>query len=488
MKSLCVVVLGAVVALAPAPAAGAERPPLLIPPVDGSVGERFVAPSTSYGSGHRGIDYVVAEGVAVRAAAEGTVTFAGRVAGAFAVTIAHDGDLETTYSRLAEVYVSAGDFVDQGRWVGTVYESHAGADGGLHFGVKLHGAYVDPALFLGPLDVGAAIHLVPVVGVDYSDMPEPFDDLWPLSGNHREPCRDPAPLKAEVRPPSDNVAVAIAGITSSTAGDHDPVLYGPAGPAALGYPPGSIYRFSYRGANGPAFHEDYEARDTYGDLGAAAAKLRDLLARIHARHLGAGVDLIAHSQGGLIARAYLAGVAESWDPSLPHVENLVTLATPHRGAPLAGEVDDLEDHTATGGWLITGLSRLADAGAPIPDPRSVAVQQMAPGSSFLGWLAREDVTFGTRVLALSIPNDWLVPPDRARYEGKVNRVVAPAGISGHNSIVYSTAAREFAYAWLRGAPVPCEGTWDLWGPRMGAVVEWGEGALDWVVGRAEWPF
>jgi hypothetical protein len=485
VKSLGVIVLGVVVAVAPASAVVAQSPPLLIPPVDGAVGERFVAPASPYGPGHRGIDYVAAEGVAVRAAADGTVIFAGLVAGAFAVTIAHEGDLATTYSRLGEVYVSAGEYVDQGRWLGTVRASHPDATGGLHFGVKLGGVYVDPASFLGPLDVGAAIHLVPVVGEDYADMPEPFDDLRPGAGTHREPCRDPATVGADVPSPNDNIAVAIAGITSNTSGDGDPPLYRSVGPAALGYPPESIYRFSYRGVSGPRFHEDYEAADTYGDLRGAAAKLRELLARIHARHLHAAVDLIAHSQGGLIARAYLAGVAESWDPSLPHVANLVTFATPHRGAPLAGEVDDLEENTATGDLLLAGLSGLAGAGAPIPDPRSAAVQQMAPGSSLLGWLADEDVTFGTRVLALSIPNDWLVPPDRARFDGKVNRVVPPSGLSGHNAVVGSAAARDMAYAWLRGAGIPCAGTWDLWGPRMGRLVEWGEGALDRAVWGAE---
>jgi hypothetical protein len=476
---LCSALAAVVVGATPA---DAEATPWLIPPVNGPIGERFLAPSEPYGSGHRGVDYLAAAGTQVRAAAAGMVTFAGPVAGAFAVTIAHDGGLETTYSRLDDVYVTEGEGVGQGRWLGLTGHAHTGGEEGLHFGVKLEGAYVDPAAYMGPFNSAPAIHLAPIVGWPFSG---PFAGVFRSAGSHHEWCREARPVRARPPPPNDNVAVAIAGISSSTDGDDDPPLYGDDGLSGLGYPPESVYRFSYEGTAGPRFHEDYEAGATYGDIRAAAGRLRALLERIHDRHPGRGVDLIAHSQGGLVARAYLEGAAESWDPDLPQVEHLVTLATPHRGAPLAGEIDDLDDRTETGRLLLGGLAAWAGRGGPLPDPYAPAVQQMAPGSSFLSWLATEDVTYGTRVLALSTPNDWLVPPDRARYEGKANRVVGPVGLSGHKGIVSSEAAWEIAYMWLRGAGITCEGGWDEWGPRVGTVVEWAEGGLDWVVRGAE---
>ena len=61
----------------------------LIPPVDGPISRHFEPPQGPYGPGHRGIDLAVPEGTPVRAAAAGTVSFAGVVAGVLAVTIDH---------------------------------------------------------------------------------------------------------------------------------------------------------------------------------------------------------------------------------------------------------------------------------------------------------------------------------------------------------------------------------------------------------------
>ena len=147
----------------PAAAALGGAPVFLVPPVDGPITDRFVAPTTDYGPGHRGIDYDAAAGTPVRAASPGTVTFAGPVGGRNAITIAHEGDLETTYSFLSEVHVAPGDVVDEGRWLGLVGEAHPGEGAGLHFGVRSSGGYIDPELRLGAIDVSAAIYLTPTV-------------------------------------------------------------------------------------------------------------------------------------------------------------------------------------------------------------------------------------------------------------------------------------------------------------------------------------
>src|SRR4051812_11285084 len=96
--------------------AGAEMPARLIPPVDGPISRAFEATETEYGRGHRGLDYAVAIGTRVRTAASGTVTFAGDVAGTLAVTVDHGGGVETTYTGLSSVDISAGDRVSEGTW------------------------------------------------------------------------------------------------------------------------------------------------------------------------------------------------------------------------------------------------------------------------------------------------------------------------------------------------------------------------------------
>lgn len=455
----------------------------LIPPVDGAIERAFVAPEGPFGAGHRGIDYAAGAGTLVRAAAPGTVTFAGPVAGTVAVTIDHGGGLSTTYSSLASALVSAGETVDQGRWIGRSGVAHAGGEPGLHFGVKLRGDYVDPASYLGPLDVSSAIHLAPTTWRPPDVLTEGFRSAFEDPGSYRSACVPAESLPAAPGPPNGNVAVMVAGIGTATAGGASPRIYRNT-PALLGYPPASTYRFSYAGSHGPSLHEPYARVETYRGLRASAERLRTLLERIATRAPGRHVDLIAHSQGGLVARLFLESLAGSWDPKLPVVDHLVTLSTPNSGAPLAGDVAGL-DRTLTGGKLMDAVSQWARSGGPIPDPRSPATAELAPGSGFLDALAREDVAFGTRALSLGIANDWLVPPDRAALPHELSPVVGPRNLSGHGAITSSPEALGIAHAFLRDARPPCTGSWDVWGPRVGAAVGWSEARLPWLYGQAE---
>lgn len=111
------------------------------------VSRGFVAPPTRYAAGHRGIDLPAAPSDRVHAPAAGVVSFAGSVAGRPVVSIAHPGDLISSFEPvLADV--AEGDVVVAGTVVGSV------ASGGhcdahcLHFGVRLHGEYVSPLLYL----------------------------------------------------------------------------------------------------------------------------------------------------------------------------------------------------------------------------------------------------------------------------------------------------------------------------------------------------
>ncbi|MBI1898510.1 MAG: hypothetical protein HYZ57_14745 [Acidobacteria bacterium] len=67
----------------------------------------------------------------------------------------------------------------------------------------------------------------------------------------------------------------------------------------------------------------------------AAARLADLLDKTIAAHADAEVSLIAHSMGGLVSRYYLESGAYAGRPGFAAVRRLITLGTPHNGAPLA---------------------------------------------------------------------------------------------------------------------------------------------------------
>lgn len=414
----------------------------LVPPVDGTIVRRFAAPGTDWGPGHRGVDFSGAPGASVRAAASGEVTFAGPVGDLRAVAIAHGGNIETTYSSLDELYVARGDYVSAGTWIGTVGASHPGGSGGLHFAVKQLGRYVDPELHLGPLDLAGAIYLVRDYPIDPDEPSRRYIPRWLDDGS-----RDCTPLQsmpAGAPPPNRNVAVVVAGFNSNGA---DPVFHVP---ARLGYAPRDVYRFSYRGLDGPRLFEPYARVHTYGDLTLQTFALRQLLVEVRRRHPGRDVDLFAHSQGGLIARDAIQSLVTEWDPEVPRIAHLVTYATPHEGTRLADAPDVVDDGDA-GVLLLDALER---AGL---DPWADSVDQMRPGSAYIDDLGRADVTLGTRALALSIPNDFIVPAHRAVWEGESSRTVpASGGVAGHSAITRSAPADGMAYAFLRDAPVSCD--------------------------------
>ncbi len=168
----------------PAPAAAPW-----VPPVDGPVVRPFEEPATGWAPGHRGVDFAVAPGTEVRAAAGGRVVFAGRVAEALHVVVAHPGDVRSSYSHLSTVAVAEGAGVERGDVLGRSGGAGPGHDGTVvHFGVRLGERYVDPAPFL------ARPSLRPALAPDRDT----------VRGGRPEPCwprEDPEPRRLHWRQP-----------------------------------------------------------------------------------------------------------------------------------------------------------------------------------------------------------------------------------------------------------------------------------------------
>lgn len=111
-----------------------------------SIARPFLAPATPYAAGHRGID-VRAFDASVVAPTDGVVHFAGFVVSRPVLSIRHPGGLITSYEPVTTTLI-AGDTVARGDEIGTVLPGHC-ATPCLHFGVRLHGEYVNPLLYLG---------------------------------------------------------------------------------------------------------------------------------------------------------------------------------------------------------------------------------------------------------------------------------------------------------------------------------------------------
>src|SRR5690606_38416743 len=312
----------------------------------------------------------------VRASADGTVSFAGPVAGSLHVTVLHADGVRTSYSFLATVEVTVGQRVRRGDRLGT-------AGGHLHFGARVGDAYVDPAALFGttttdvellPFEVppgsdpdaearalallalaegGGGVPGLPDVvgwlrdragaGVDHLAQLNPWvrglemgldlaDRLSP------RPCSGGPPPVAPVAGEPRRVAVTVGGLGStSTSAAIDDLRVD-----ELGYDPDRVVRFSYAGGRTPgtgaAFPglatTSYTSAHTQGDVTVAAARLAALVEQVLAAAPEAVVDLHAPSLGGLVARLAVMELAER-DVDPARLGTLVTLGTPHRGADLA---------------------------------------------------------------------------------------------------------------------------------------------------------
>jgi murein DD-endopeptidase MepM/ murein hydrolase activator NlpD len=153
----------AVLAVVPAPALIAPGS-CLLPPVATPIVDPFRDPSCPWCPGNRGLTYATAPDTAVRAAAAGTVTFSGVVAGTRYVVVDHGDGRRATYGGLAGSAVRVGDHVAAGTIVG-----RSGAE--LHFGLREGEVYIDPAPLLArPVE---RARLVPTDGTPPRPAPPP---------------------------------------------------------------------------------------------------------------------------------------------------------------------------------------------------------------------------------------------------------------------------------------------------------------------------
>lgn len=117
----------------------AASPGDTVRPVPGEVVAEFDPPDRPYGPGRRGARLAADTGELVRAARGGTVVFAGSVAGTPWVSVDHGGGLRTSYGPV-DPRVRAGERVAAGDPLGRL----TGEGGGLHWGARVDGAYIDP--------------------------------------------------------------------------------------------------------------------------------------------------------------------------------------------------------------------------------------------------------------------------------------------------------------------------------------------------------
>jgi murein DD-endopeptidase MepM/ murein hydrolase activator NlpD len=111
--------------------------------------------SQFYHYGHYGLDIAADYGSSVRAAAGGTVIFAGWKSngGGYQVWVAHGSGLYSTYNHMSAISVGSGQHVSEGQQVGRVGQSGRATGPHLHFevwrgGIWSGGSRVNPLAYL----------------------------------------------------------------------------------------------------------------------------------------------------------------------------------------------------------------------------------------------------------------------------------------------------------------------------------------------------
>lgn len=214
---------------------------------------------------------------------------------------------------------------------------------------------------------------------------------------------------------------------------------------ALGYHRDEVNWFSYAPDG-----STYQASDTWGDLLIKAYALRNQLRTIEAEHPGREVDLIAHSQGGVVVDVFMQTVYDPADPTLPPLGTVVTLSSPHLGAPAASIAKEIRA-APDGRRLLDWAESLA--GGAIPPSAGRSTRQLAEDSALMRHLWRRPLPDQMDLTSIAAPDDAVVPADRTEAPGARRVTVDPSGVGDHSAIVDDpTAMREVRLALEQRAP------------------------------------
>ncbi len=122
---------------------------LTVTPVSGVITSRFGNRESIRNHSHSGLDIGAPKGTAIKAAAGGTVTFAGYSGGyGYVVKISHGSGIQTYYAHCSKLYVKKGDTVSAGDKIAAVGSTGNSTGNHLHFEVVKNGTSLNPQHYL----------------------------------------------------------------------------------------------------------------------------------------------------------------------------------------------------------------------------------------------------------------------------------------------------------------------------------------------------
>lgn len=124
----------------------------LVKPVSGTISSRFGVRSRD---NHKGLDISAPKGTAIKAAASGTVTFAGFGGNGngysgygYVVAIKSNSSVTILYAHCSSLYVKSGQTVSQGQVIAAVGSTGISTGNHLHFEIRVNGKAVDPQNYI----------------------------------------------------------------------------------------------------------------------------------------------------------------------------------------------------------------------------------------------------------------------------------------------------------------------------------------------------
>jgi hypothetical protein len=242
--------------------------------------------------------------------------------------------------------------------------------------------------------------------------------------------------------------MVVAGINSSGAAwDRGPTV--DLDVDALGYhrAEGEVRYFSYADDGGA-----YTRADTHRPIVQSAQLLAAQLQAMQREQPGREVDLIGHSQGGVVIDVFLALYYHAGDRSFPPLGNVVTLSSPHEGAPLATVAQQART-TKTGRAVLD----FVEAHTSLPATSSAAVRNLAEGSSMIREVQDRGVPEHFDYTTIGATEDLVVPATNISLPGATETVAAVNDVNEHSAIVRAPDALKAVRAALEGRPPPCVG-------------------------------
>jgi hypothetical protein len=168
------------------------------------------------------------------------------------------------------------------------------------------------------------------------------------------------------------------------------------------------------------------------------------------REPGREVDLIGHSQGGVIMAEFLLHVYHPSDPAYPPLGFAVAM-----GSPLGGDTGASVEGTLNG----SAVGRLAlnaahTAGAPDPNAQSVA--DLNKGSELVRELDPSRLPPEVVLTSIGATQDVIAPAVDTARRGAQSFTVTPHSLNGHSGIVTDDSALRATRAAIEGKHLPCQ--------------------------------